>query len=110
MNVEKYSGQSSGCFETHHFHQQLLRGLNQARIMHVQNKKYGNLVSIASLTGKCPARKCKHFAVLVKGHVYIIWTLRSQNKITEFFMILARLSPFKVGLHNILHGGHLEFY
>ena len=44
--------------------------------MHVQNKKYGNFVSISRLTGKCAAQKIKKntFAVLVYGHVYIIWS------------------------------------
>ena len=38
----------------------------------VQNKKYVNFVLISSLTGKCAAQK-RTFAVLVYGHVYIIW-------------------------------------
>ena len=42
---------------------------------HVKNKKYGNFVSISSLTGKCAAEKLKKTsAVLVYEHVYIIWT------------------------------------
>ena len=43
--------------------------------MHVQNKKYGDIVSISSLTGKCAAQKLKKnlSAVVVYGHVYIIW-------------------------------------
>ena len=61
--------------------------------MHVQNKKYRNFVSrppIARLTGKLQHKNFKTFAVLVYGHVYIIMViLRSQNKITDFFMILA---------------------
>ena len=41
----------------------------------VKNKKYGNFVSISSLTGKCTAQKLKKtFAVLFYGHVYIIWS------------------------------------
>ena len=41
----------------------------------VQNKKYGNFVSISSISGKCAAQKNKKtFAVLVYGHVYIIWS------------------------------------
>ena len=31
---------------------------------HVKNKKYGNFVSISSLTGECAAPKIKTFAVL----------------------------------------------
>ena len=42
--------------------------------MHVQNKKYANFVSVSSLTGECAAQKLKTFAVLVYGHVYIIWS------------------------------------
>ena len=43
--------------------------------MHVQNKKYGNLVTISRLTGECAAQILKKtFAVLVYGHVYIIWS------------------------------------
>ena len=57
---------------------------------HVKNKKYGNFVSISSLTGEYAAKTIKKtFAVLVYGHVYII------NKITDFFMILAWASLFK---------------
>ena len=71
-----------------------LKGLNQAKIvkksvilfwllnnsrflisaMHVQNKKYASFVSVSSLTGECAAQKLKTFAVLVYGHVYIIWS------------------------------------
>ena len=43
-------------------------------------------------------KKIKTTAVLVYGHVYIIMIiLSSQNKITDFLMILAWASPFKVG-------------
>ena len=56
--------------------------------MHVQNQKYGNFVYISRLTGKCAAQKLKTVAVLVYGHVYHMVILRSQNKITVFFMIL----------------------
>ena len=61
------------------------------------SKEIGNFVSISSLTGKCAAQKLKKkIAVLVHGHVYIIIViLISQNKITDFFMILAWASPFK---------------
>ena len=54
-------------------HDDQLKGLNQAK-MHVQNKKYANFVSVSSLTGECAAQKFKTFAVLVYGHVYIIWS------------------------------------
>ena len=47
---------------------------------HVKNKKYGNFVSISSLTGKCATQK-----FYVYGHVYIIWSLRSQHKNHRFF-------------------------
>ena len=56
---------------------------------HVKNKQYGNFVSISSLTGKCAAQKLK------KNYSSSLWTclhhmviLRSQNKITDFLMIL----------------------
>ena len=55
-----------------------------------QNKKNGNFVSISSLTGKSAAQKIKKFAVVI---------LRSQNKITDFSMILAWDSPFKINLN-----------
>ena len=42
--------------------------------MHVQNKKFANFFSVSSLTGECAAQKLKTFAVLVFGHVYIIWS------------------------------------
>ena len=35
---------------------------------------YDNIVSISSLTDQCAAQKLKTFAVLVYGHVYIIWS------------------------------------
>ena len=56
---------------------------------HVKNKKYGNFVSISSLTGKCAAQKFKNFchsSLLTCLHHMVI--LRCQNKITDFFMIL----------------------
>ena len=63
---------------------------------HVKNRKCGNFVSISSLTGECAAQKFKKIAVLVYVHVYIIMViLRTRNKITDFFMILAWASPFK---------------
>ena len=50
-------------------------------------------------SGKCAAQKFKNFCSLVYRHVYI----RSQNKITVFFMISARLRPFKT-LHILIFG------
>ena len=72
--------------------------------MHVQNKKYRNFVSRSRLTGKCTARKFQNFCSsrlwTCLHHVVI---LRSQNKITYFFMILARLSGFESIFASILH-------
>ena len=55
------------------------------RHYHVKNKKYGNFVSISSLTGKCTAHKLKNFCSS------ILWTclhymviLIGQNRITDF--------------------------
>ena len=62
---------------------------------HVKNKKYGNFVSISSLTGECAAEKFKNFCSSSPWtclHHTVI--LRSQNKITDFLMILALASPF----------------
>ena len=56
-----------------------------------KNKKYGNFVSISSLTGECAAEKFKNWTCL---HHMVI--LRSQNKITDFLMILAWASPFNL--------------
>ena len=52
--------------------------------IHVQNKKYGNFVSISRLTGKCAAQKLKRSSSLwtCLHHVVI---LRKQKKITHFF-------------------------
>ena len=58
--------------------------------MHVQNKKYGNIVSISRLTCKCAAQQLKNFfgsSLWTWLHHMVI--LESQNKITDFFMILA---------------------
>ena len=52
-------------------------------------KKYWNFVSISSLTGKCAAQTLKNFRSSSLGtclHHMVI--LRSQTKITDFFMIL----------------------
>ena len=69
-----------------------------------QKKEIRNFVSIFRLTGKCAAQKLKKpFAVLVYVHVsmyiYLVYVhhmviLRSQNNITDVFMILAWVSPF----------------
>ena len=66
---------------------------------HVKNKKHRN--SISSLTGKCAAQKIKNFCT------FSLWTclhhmviLRSQNKITIFFMILAWASPFNYNIYG----------
>ena len=64
---------------------------------HVKNKKYGNFVSISSLTGECAAEKFKNFSsssLWTCLHHMVI--LRNQNKITDFFMILAWASPFNI--------------
>ena len=46
--------------------------------------------SISRLTGKCAAQKLKTtFAVLVYGHVYIIWSYQEAKRKFPFFMILA---------------------
>ena len=60
-----------------------------------QKLKYGHLVSISSLTGECAAQKFKNFCssnLWTCLHHMVI--LRSQNKITNFFMILAWARPF----------------
>ena len=61
--------------------------------MHVQNKIYRNFVSISPLTGKWAAQKLKNFcsSSLCLHHSY---DHRSQNKITNFFMILAWMCRF----------------
>ena len=62
---------------------------------HVKNKKYGNFVSISSLTGECAAEKLKNFcssSLWTCLHHMVI--LGSNNKITNFLMILAWACPF----------------
>ena len=62
---------------------------------HVKKRKCGNFVSISSLTGKCAAEKISNFcssSLWTCLHHMVI--LRSQNKITNFLMILAWASPF----------------
>ena len=60
-------------------------------------------MSISSLTGECAAEKLK------KNCSSSLWTclhhmviLRNQNKITDFFMILAWASPFKLKYINYI--------
>ena len=58
-------------------------------LSYVKNKKYVNFVSITSLTDKC-AQKFKNFcssSLWTCLHHMVI--LISQNKITDFVMILA---------------------
>ena len=53
--------------------------------------------SISSLTGECAAEKFKNFcssSLWTCLHHMVIF--RSQNKITDFFMILAWASPFNM--------------
>ena len=52
---------------------------------------------MSSLTGECAAEKLKYFcssSLWTWSHRMVI--LRSQNKITDFFIILAWASPFKM--------------
>ena len=69
---------------------------------HVKNKKYGNFVSISSLTGECATeklkKKCSSSLWTCLHHMVI---LKSQNKITDFLMILAWASPFKIMSLNL---------
>ena len=64
---------------------------------HVKNRKYGNFVSISSLTGEYAAEKLKNFCSsslwTCLHHMFI---LKSKNKITDFLMILAWASPFNI--------------
>ena len=60
--------------------------------MHVQNKKYRNFVFISRLTGKCAEEKLNNFcssSLWICLHYMVI--LKRQNKITDFFIILALL-------------------
>ena len=61
--------------------------------MHVQNKKYVNFVSIFRLTGKCATQKLKNLRSSSLWTSYYV-VLRSQNKNTDFLMILAWLCRF----------------
>ena len=65
---------------------------------HVKNKKYGNFVSISSLTGKCAAQKlkknlCSSSLWTCLHHMVI---LIRQNKITDFLMNLDLGMAFQV--------------
>ena len=56
---------------------------------HVKNTIYGNFVFKSGLTGECAAQKLKNFcssSLWTCLHHMVI--LRSQNKITDFFMII----------------------
>ena len=68
------------------------------RHYHVKNKKYGNFVSISSLTGKCTAQKFKKNLQFYSLDMFTLYghinRLISQNRITDFFMISAWASPF----------------
>ena len=78
-----------------------LKGLVQAKIIkfinkilildnRVTNMKYENFVSISSLTGKCSTQKIKNFCISSLSEcLHHMVILISQNKITDFFMILA---------------------
>ena len=70
---------------------------------YVKKKKYGNFVSISSLTGKCAAQKIKNVrgsSLLTCSHHMVI--LRSQNEVTDFFLILGWVWAFNVHDHNFL--------
>ena len=60
---------------------------------HVKKNKF---VSISNLTGECAAKKIKNFcrsSLWTCVHHMVIF--RSQNKITDFLMILSWACPFK---------------
>ena len=61
-------------------------------------------MSIPSLPGECAAEKLKNFSSSSPWtflHHMVI--LRSQNKITDFFMILAWASPFKRSINQSIN-------
>ena len=65
------------------------------RHYHVKHKKYWNFVSISSLTGKCTAQKLKKLLQFYSMDMFTLYgILISQNRITDFFMILAWARPF----------------
>ena len=71
---------------------------------HVKKRKYRNFVSISSLTDEYAAEKLKNFcssSLWTCLHHMVI--LRSQNKITDFLMILAWDSPFKIIISKMFH-------
>ena len=74
---------------------QILDFLFWTAMLEIRNTAIASLY----LAGECPAEKLKKNAVIVYGHVVI---LRSQNKITDFLMILAWACPFNgcVGLDD----------
>ena len=48
--------------------------------MHVRNKKMGiSFMDKSCLTGKCATQKLKSHAVLVYGHVHIIWHIKKRE-------------------------------
>ena len=60
-----------------------------------------NFVSktISILTGECAAQKLKNIAVLVYGHVYIIYGhIKNPKKNHRFFMTLAWAWPFNINV------------
>ena len=63
---------------------------------HVKNQKYRNFVSISSLTGEYAAEKLKKLLQFQSMDMFTSYGhIKSQNKITDFFMILGLASPFK---------------
>ena len=64
---------------------------------HVKKKKYENFVSISGLTGEYTAEKYKNFcssSLWTCLHHMVI--LRSQDKSTDFLMILAWANLFNI--------------
>ena len=74
-------------------------------LMRVQYKKYGNLVFISRLTGKCATQnlkknsRCSSQWTLDNKHNFI---LRSQNKNIDFLMILTWLCRIKKKNYTII--------
>ena len=60
----------------------------------------GDFVTISSLTGECAAEKIKNFCSSRLWTCLHHMVIRSQNKITDFLMILAWASPFKEISHE----------
>ena len=63
-------------------------------INHVKNKKYSNFVFISSLTGQYAAQKKNFCSSSLWPCLHHMVILRSQNKITDFFMTLAWVWAF----------------